>query len=129
MTAVGGLALAQEQKNSGEPAPRAWSGDQLVRYPDPDVVAVDNRFRKYMVGNTVIQRLFTGTLWPRAWPGTEWAAIWCGAIFRTIARYGGLKRTPRYGFSLALRLQQRQHVRLRRPPAFLRAWQSPRGAL
>src|SRR5579862_2953583 len=71
-------ALAQQQKISGVPTPRNWSGDQLVRYPDPDVVALDNRFRKYVVGNTVIQRLYTGTLWAEgvAWNGVGRYLIW-----------------------------------------------------
>jgi gluconolactonase len=81
MTALGaaGLAPALAQQNiSSVPTPRSWSGDQLVRYPDPDVVALDNRFRRYMVGNTVIQRLFTGTLWAEgvAWNGVGRYLVW-----------------------------------------------------
>ena len=71
-------ATAQQQSVSNAPTPRNWSGDQLVRYPDPDVVALDNRFRKYIVGNTVIQRLFTGTLWAEgvAWNGVGRYLVW-----------------------------------------------------
>jgi gluconolactonase len=71
-------ATAQQQSGSSAPAPRNWSGDQLVRYPDPDVVALDNRFRRYIVGNTVIQRLFTGTLWAEgvAWNGVGRYLVW-----------------------------------------------------
>jgi len=82
MTALGGVAFAQgpaqEQKLTGIPTPRTWSGDQLVRYPDPDVVALDNRFRRYIVGNTVIQRLYTGTLWAEgvAWNGVGRYLVW-----------------------------------------------------
>ncbi len=82
MTALGGAALAQEpaqeQKITGVPSPRSWQGDQLVRYPDPDIVALDNRFRRYMVGNTVIQRLYTGTLWAEgvAWSGVGRYLVW-----------------------------------------------------
>jgi gluconolactonase len=36
---------------------------QPVRYPDPDIVTLDKRFAKYKIGNTSIQRLYTGTLW------------------------------------------------------------------
>jgi gluconolactonase len=84
--ALGGAALsgvtlariAAQQKASDTPAPRSWPGDQLVRYPDPDVIALDNRFRRYMVGNTVIQRLFTGTLWAEgvAWNGVGRYLVW-----------------------------------------------------
>ncbi len=71
-------AVAQQQTAPGTPAPRSWSGDQLVRYPDPDIVAIDNRFRRYMVGNTVIQRLYTGTLWAEgvAWSGVGRYLVW-----------------------------------------------------
>jgi sugar lactone lactonase YvrE len=34
-----------------------WSGLQPIQYPDPD-----NRFRRYIAGNTAIKRLYTGTL-------------------------------------------------------------------
>ena len=78
MTAVGGTAFAQQQNTTGTPTLRSWSGDQLVRYPDPDVVALDKRFGRYMVGNTVIQRLFTGTLWAEgvAWNGVGRYLVW-----------------------------------------------------
>src|SRR2546430_12962566 len=32
------------------------------RYPDPDIIALDKRF-KYKLVNTPIQLLYTGTLW------------------------------------------------------------------
>ena len=70
--------LAQQPAVSSVPTQRSWSGDQLVQYPDPDVVALDNRFRRYMVGNTVIQRLYTGTLWAEgvAWNGVGRYLVW-----------------------------------------------------
>ena len=60
-----------QQPPAGTPAPRDWSGQTPIRYPDPDVVAVDNRFRKYVIGNTTIKRVYTGTLWAEgpAWNG------------------------------------------------------------
>jgi len=43
-----------------------------VRYPDPDIVALDKkRFGKYLIGNTPIKRLYTGTLWAE---GPAWSA-------------------------------------------------------
>jgi hypothetical protein len=80
--ALGGIALApavaQQQKITGIPTARNWSGDQLVQYPDPDVVALDKRFGRYIVGNTVIQRLYTGTLWAEgvAWNGVGRYLVW-----------------------------------------------------
>jgi gluconolactonase len=52
--------------------PRDWSGPTPVRYPDPDVVALDQRFRRYMIGNTPIVRLHTGTFWAE---GPAWNAV------------------------------------------------------
>ena len=70
-------AFAQ-QPAAGTPAPRDWSGQTPIRYPDPDVVVVDNRFRKYVVGNTTIKRVYTGTLWAEgpAWNGVGRFLVW-----------------------------------------------------
>ena len=48
-----------------------------VRYPDPDIVVLDKRF-KYKLGNTPIQRLYTGTLWAEgpAWSGVGRYLLW-----------------------------------------------------
>jgi gluconolactonase len=58
--------------------PRDWTGQSPVRYPDPDVVALDNRFRRYIIGNTTIKRLHTGTLWAEgpAWNGVGRYLVW-----------------------------------------------------
>src|SRR5882672_1246304 len=45
---------------------------QPERYPDRDIVIVDKRFAKYKIGNTPIQRLYTGTLWAE---GPAWSAV------------------------------------------------------
>src|SRR5277367_6208619 len=112
--AIGGVALApaaaQQAPISGVPTPRHWSGDDLVRYPDPDVVALDNRFRRYMVGNTVIQRLYTGTLWAEgvAWNGVGRYLVWSDIPNNRQMR--DRRRRPCDGVSFALGIQQRQHV-------------------
>ncbi len=48
-----------------------------VRYPDPDIVVIDKRF-KYKLGNTPIQRLYTGNLWAEgpAWSGVGRYLLW-----------------------------------------------------
>ena len=58
--------------------PRDWGGREPVRYPDPDVVALDNRFRRYIVGNTTMKRLYTGTQWSEgpAWNGVGRYLVW-----------------------------------------------------
>jgi gluconolactonase len=63
---------------SPTPAPRDWSGQTTIQYPDPDIIALDNRFRKYMIGNTAIKRLYTGTLWSEgpAWNGVGRFLVW-----------------------------------------------------
>ncbi len=69
---------ATQEPISPVPAPRNWSGDSPVQYPDPDVIALDNRFRRYIVGNTVIKRLHFGTLWAEgpAWNGAGRYLVW-----------------------------------------------------
>ncbi|MEO1686733.1 MAG: SMP-30/gluconolactonase/LRE family protein [Pseudomonadota bacterium] len=48
-----------------------------VRYPEPDVVQLDPSFR-YKLGNTPIQRLYTGTYWAEgpAWNGHGKYLLW-----------------------------------------------------
>jgi len=57
---------------------RDWSGDSPLRYPDPDIVALDARFRRYVLFNTPLQRLHTGTLWAEgpAWNGVGRYLVW-----------------------------------------------------
>ncbi|MBV9506340.1 MAG: SMP-30/gluconolactonase/LRE family protein [Acidobacteriia bacterium] len=59
------------------PAPRDWSRQEPVQYPDPDIIAFDNRFRRYVV-NSPIKRLYTGTLWAEgvAWNGQGRYVVW-----------------------------------------------------
>src|SRR4051812_41323223 len=65
--ALAGAVLAEGVQASQ----RDWSGRDPVRYPDPDVVLVDPRFAKYKIGNTPLQRLWTGALWAE---GCAWHA-------------------------------------------------------
>jgi gluconolactonase len=57
-------------------APRNWN--EPGAYPDPDILATDPRFRKYIVFNAPMQRLFTGTLWAEgpAWNGVGRYMVW-----------------------------------------------------
>ncbi|MDB6036294.1 MAG: gnl 4 [Verrucomicrobiales bacterium] len=49
-----------------------------VRYPEPDVIVLDPRFKKYKIGSAPIQRLHTGMLWAEgpAWSGAGGYLIW-----------------------------------------------------
>ena len=60
------------------PMPREWGDRSLLRLPDPDVRAVDPRFRKYMIPNARIERLHTGTGWAEGpvWFGDMHSLIW-----------------------------------------------------
>ena len=59
-------------------APRDWSGNTPLRYPDPDLVALDNRFQRYILFNTPIQRHHVGTMWAEgpAWNGVGRFLVW-----------------------------------------------------
>lgn len=47
-------------------------------YPDPDIIALDPSFQKYIIGNTPIKRLHTGCLWAEgpAWNGAGNYLVW-----------------------------------------------------
>jgi gluconolactonase len=62
-TALAPLALAQDRRD--------FSPGRIAGYPDPDIVALDRRFGKYLIGNTPIQRLWTGAMWAE---GPAWSA-------------------------------------------------------
>jgi len=67
---VAGSALARDFGPNAQP----------VRYPDPDIVALDKRFKKYGLGNTPIQRLYHSQdmLWAEgpAWNGVGRYLLW-----------------------------------------------------
>jgi gluconolactonase len=61
-------------------AAREFGGDQPVRYPDPDIVVLDERFARYKLGNTPIQRIYHSPqmLWAEgpAWNGVGRYLLW-----------------------------------------------------
>ena len=67
LTAMAPDAFARNFGSNAEP----------VRYPDPDIIAHDPRF-KAKLGNTPIRRRYTGTLWAEgpAWNGVGRYLIW-----------------------------------------------------
>jgi gluconolactonase len=86
LTATAGVVLAAragaqappQAPISSVPTPRDWTNQTPVPYPDPDLVALDPRFRRYIVFNTVIKRLHTGTGWAEgpAWNGVGKYLVW-----------------------------------------------------
>ena len=69
-TAVARQALARDFGPNAQP----------TRYPDPDIVTLDKRFKKYALGNTPIQRLYHSDkmLWAEgpAWNGVGRYLLW-----------------------------------------------------
>jgi gluconolactonase len=53
-------------------------GAQPVTYPDPDILSLDPAFNALRLGNTPIQRLWTGALWMEgpAWCGQGRYLVW-----------------------------------------------------
>ncbi len=76
------LAAATAVATATAMAPSAFARNfdpdaEPVRYPDPDIVVLDPRF-KARLGNTPIQRLHKGTLWAEgpAWNGVGRYLLW-----------------------------------------------------
>lgn len=71
--AAGLVAARSQARDFGPDAPP-------VRYPDPDIVTFDPRFKKYALGNTPIQRLYHSNemLWAEgpAWNGVGRYLLW-----------------------------------------------------
>ena len=93
VVAASAFAQAPQQPVSPGPTRRDWTGQEPIRYPDPDIVALDNRFRRYIIGNTTMKRLHIGTLWAEgpAWSGA--GRFLLGVTFRTTCSCGGSRTT------------------------------------
>jgi gluconolactonase len=81
LAGAAGLARVGAQAQppvSPVPTPRDWNRTDPLQYPDPDIVALDNRFRRYIVANTAIKRLHFGTQWAEgpAWNGVGRYLVW-----------------------------------------------------
>jgi gluconolactonase len=72
------LAAQAPQPISPIPSPRDFMRQDPIQYPDPDIIALDPRFRRYIVANTPIRRLHFGTLWAEgpAWNGVGRYLVW-----------------------------------------------------
>ena len=70
LAALTGMAPASFARNFGQDA-------EPQRYPEPDVVVIDKRF-KYKIGNSPILRLYRGMLWAEgpAWNGVGRYLLW-----------------------------------------------------
>lgn len=68
---------------------RDWTGQIPERYPDPDVIALEPEFGRYIQGNSPIRRLHTGMLWAEgpAWNGSGQYLIWSDIPQNSQLRY------------------------------------------
>ena len=60
-----------------------------VRYPEPDVIALEDSFKKIKIGNATIERLHTGMRWAEgpAWSGAGQYLMWSDIPNDTQMRY------------------------------------------
>ena len=74
--AAGAIGLAAAAAQARDYGP----GTEPVRYPDPDIVTLDPRFKKYGIGNTPIQRIYhsPNMMWAEgpAWNGVGRYLLW-----------------------------------------------------
>lgn len=74
------LAASLAVRPAAAETPRDWTGVIPTRYPDPDIVTLDDRFKKYALGNTPIQRIYhsPNMLWAEgpAWNGVGRYLLW-----------------------------------------------------
>src|SRR5215471_11136942 len=73
-TVAAGAVLAPKAPG----ADRDWTGREPVRYPDSAIGVLDKRFAKYKIGNTAVERLWTGALWAEgcAWNSGGRYLVW-----------------------------------------------------
>jgi len=87
---------------TSQAAQRDWSGREPVRYPDPDIVVVEPRFAKYKIGNTPLQRLWTGALWAE---GCAWHAGGGYLVWSDIPNHRQMRRLEEDGHISVFRNQ------------------------
>lgn len=80
-TCVAGSITGPQDAQAMDDGTTTWPG--TVRYPDPRVVSLDERFTKYKLGNTSVQRLYFN---PRAlWhEGCAWNAVGRYLVFSDV---------------------------------------------
>ena len=94
-------AVAAGTAMAPEAFARNFNTGQPARYPDPDIVVLDPSF-KSKLGNTPIERLYTGTYWAEgcAWSGVGKYVVWSDIPRSENLRYidedGHVSRQHRY---------------------------------
>ena len=73
-------AVAQDKAASPKGRTRYGKNAEPVRYPDPDIVVLDDRFKKYKIGNSAIRRVYHSKdmAWAEgpAWNGVGRYLLW-----------------------------------------------------
>jgi gluconolactonase len=66
-----------------------WTGQTPERYPDPDIIAHDPSFGRYIQGNSPLRRLHTGMLWAEGpvWNGAGNYLVWSDIPNNSQLRY------------------------------------------
>ena len=72
LAGAAGFTHLRAQQQVSTPSVRDFTRQDPVQYPDPDIIALDPRFRRYIVNNTAIRRLHFGTQWAE---GPAWNAV------------------------------------------------------
>jgi len=67
---------------------RDW-GREVVRYPDPAVEVLDERFQKYVLGSAAVERIWTGARWTEGpvWFGDGKYLLWSDIPNNRIMRW------------------------------------------
>lgn len=79
---------------------RDWTGKLPERYPDPDVIALEKEFEKYIQGNSPIRRLHTGLLWAE---GPAWNGSGNYLVFSDIPNNAQMRYIPEDGHVSVMR--------------------------
>src|SRR5260221_7710662 len=81
LTAGGVMAAALSPSSVRAQTPRYPVGPEPMRYPSSAWKVLDDRFKKYMVGNTPLVREWTGALWAE---GSAWNGVGRYVVFSDI---------------------------------------------
>ncbi len=76
--AAGAIFFPKTLRSENKPEQLYDGKKKIVRYPDPNIIALDKRFNKYLIGNTSIEQVWTGALWAEgaAWNSGDRYLVW-----------------------------------------------------
>ncbi len=76
--ATGAMLIPKALRGENKLGLIADGQNKPARYPDPNIIALDTRFNKYLIGNTSIEQVWTGALWAEgcAWNSAGRYLVW-----------------------------------------------------